>query len=224
MRRPPAGRQVSGGGVQTGGQGLGICALAAWLLDQGWLQPKVSYGYYPCHAEGDAVLVSDGVAIHRFDFPRQAGAPHLCIADFFKTAKEGGDIAGFFIVTIGARIGEETTKLYADNAYHDYLLLHGLSVEITDALAEYWHGVMRQELGIGQSSGAVEQAVVQSYQGSRYGFGYPACPDLEAHKPLFSMLRPEVIGVSLTENMQMVPEQTTSAIVAHHPQAKYFAV
>ena len=96
---------------------------------------------------------------------------------------------------------------------------------MTDALAEYWHGVMRREMGVGgtQAQNALG-AVTQNYQGSRYGFGYPACPDLEAHKPLFAFLKPEAIGITLTENMQMVPEQTTSAIVAHHPQAKYFAV
>lgn len=122
-------------------------------------------------------------------------------------------MAGFFVATIGATIGEEIAKLYEANAYHDYLMLHGFSVELSDALAEYWHRVMRLELGLEGDA-----------QGSRYGFGYPACPDLEAHTPLFAFLAPELIGISLTENMQMVPEQTTSALVAHHPQAKYFAI
>ena len=133
-------------------------------------------------------------------------------------------MAGFFVVTIGAQIGEETARLYQENAYHDYLMLHGFSVEVTDALAEYWHGVMRRELGIGGAPKDVQGAVTQEYQGSRYGFGYPACPDLDVHRPLFEFLKPEAIGITLTENMQMVPEQTTSAIVVHHPQAKYFAV
>jgi 5-methyltetrahydrofolate--homocysteine methyltransferase len=194
-------------------------------LAEGWIQAKVSYGYFPCHAEGDTLIVEAEGRNYVFAFPRQAEAPFLCIADYFKSAGAGGDVAGFFIVTIGDRIGEETGRLYRANAYHEYLLLHGFSVEVTDALAEYWHGVMRQELGIGfKVPGEGHSAVVQEYQGSRYGFGYPACPDLEAHRPLFAFLKPEALGISLTENMQMVPEQTTSAIVVHHPQAKYFAV
>ncbi len=115
--------------------------------------------------------------------------------------------------------GERTTE------YHDYLILHGFSVEVTDALAEYWHEAMRNELGIGREKPSRTTGyVTQEYQGSRYGFGYPACPDLEAHSPLFRLLAPERINVTLTETMEMVPEQTTSAIIAHHPQAKYFAV
>jgi len=199
--------------------------LVRKALAEGWIQPKVSYGYFPCRSEGESVIVVADGQEHRFAFPRQVEAPFLCIADYFKSAEAGGDIAGFFIVTIGGRIGEETSRLYQANAYHEYLLLHGFSVELTDALAEYWHGVMRRELGIGgQRPQDLHGAVTQDYQGSRYGFGYPACPDLDAHKPLFAFLKPEVIGIALTENMQMVPEQTTSAIVAHHPQAKYFAV
>jgi 5-methyltetrahydrofolate--homocysteine methyltransferase len=194
-------------------------------LAEGWLQPKVSYGYFRCHAEENTLLVEADGKEHLFSFPRQAEPPYLCIADYFKSAEAGGDIAGFFIVTIGERIGMETARLYQENAYHEYLLLHGFSVEVTDALAEYWHRRMRQEMGIGgKQSGNLHGAITQEYQGSRYGFGYPSCPDLEAHQPLFAFLKPEAIGISLTENMQMVPEQTTSAIVAHHSQAKYFAV
>ncbi|NLZ17657.1 MAG: dihydropteroate synthase [Desulfobulbaceae bacterium] len=199
--------------------------LCQQALDSGWIEPKVSYGYFRCRAEGDTLVVHDKEKEYNFSFPRQAEAPHLCIADYFKSEEEGGDIAAFFVVTIGPRFGEETAKLYAANAYHDYLMLHGLSVEITDALAEYWHAVIRRELGIGEmTQGQVTGAIIQNYQGSRYGFGYPACPDLEAHRPVFSLLKPEAIGVTLTESMLMVPEQTTSAIVVHHPQAKYFAV
>jgi len=194
-------------------------------LAEGWLQPKVSYGYFRAHAKENRLLVEAENQEHCFNFPRQAEAPFLCIADYFKSAAEGGDVAGFFVVTIGSRIGEEIAKLYEANAYHDYLMLHGFSVEVTDALAEYWHRMMRRELSIAlEGQEDAYGAVTQDYQGSRYGFGYPACPDLEAHKPLFAFLKPEGIGISLTENMQMVPEQTTSAIVAHHPQAKYFAV
>lgn len=199
--------------------------LCAQALEAGWIEPRVSYGYFPCHAEGESLLVEDGPQRYRFSFPRQTSAPHLCIADYFKGREEGGDIAAFFVVSIGPRFAEETARLYEANAYHDYLMLHGLSVEITDALAEYWHAVMRREWGIGEGiPRQVAGMITQNYQGSRYGFGYPACPDLEAQRPLFSLLRPEAIGISLTENMIMVPEQSTSAIVAHHPQAKYFAV
>ena len=193
-------------------------------IQENWLEPKVSYGYFPCVSEGETLVVEAEGTSFRFSFPRQSEPPFLCIADFFKSATAGSDLAGFFIVTIGNRIGEEIAKLYQASAYHDYLLLHGFSVEVTDALAEYWHGRMREELGIGNRQQDVHGAVIQDYQGSRYGFGYPACPDLDAHKPLFALLKPEGIGVTLTETMQMVPEQTTSAIVAHHPQAKYFAV
>ncbi|MBT4823435.1 MAG: 5-methyltetrahydrofolate--homocysteine methyltransferase, partial [Lentisphaerae bacterium] len=194
-------------------------------VEDALIQPQVAYGYFPCRSEGDALIVIDGTQEHVFTFPRQEDPPHLCIADYFRTAEEGGDVAGFFVVTIGPNISEATHELYDANAYHDYLMLHGFSVEITDALAEYWHEMMREELGfVGDSPDTLTGYAVQEYRGSRYGFGYPACPDLDAHKPMFDMLKPEKIGVSLTEQMEMVPEQTTSAIIAHHPQAKYFAV
>jgi len=194
-------------------------------LSEGLLQPRVAYGYFRCYSEGDALLVeSDGETL-RFDFPRQALPPHLCIADYYRTREEGGDIAAFFVVTIGERIAEETKRLFEADSYHDYLMLHGFSVEVTDALAEYWHEVMRRELGIAKDQPSdMTGYVTQGYQGSRYGFGYPACPDLDAHEMLFQLLRPEEIGVTLTETMEMVPEVSTSAIIAHHPQAKYFAV
>ncbi len=199
--------------------------LVEQSLEENLLVPKITYGYFPCYSQGETVYVeADGIA-HSFVFPRQLAIPHLCIADYFKTKEQGGDIAGFFIVTIGDKIGPETARLYESDSYHDYLMLHGFSVEVTDALAEYWHVKMRVELGIGDESKLGQGgAINQDYQGSRYGFGYPSCPDLDLHEPLFAFLKPEKIGISLTENMQMVPEQTTSAIVVHHPQAKYFAV
>ncbi|NLX18110.1 MAG: dihydropteroate synthase [Desulfobulbus sp.] len=190
-----------------------------------WLQPRISYGYFTCHAIENKLVIEADEQEYIFSFPRQKDAPFLCIADYFKSAEEGGDVAGFFVATIGSQIGVEIAKLYAANAYHDYLLLHGFSVEITEALTEYWHKIMRQELGIeAEREGESDSGLVQRYQGSRYGFGYAASPDLDAHKSLFSLLRPEGVGISLTENMQMVPEQSTSAIVVHHPQAKYFSV
>ncbi len=234
-------------------------ALKTRCLDEGLLDPKVAYGYYSCRSDGDAVVVSDDRGERVFRFPRQKEPPHLCIADYFRTADEGGDVAGFFVATVGDRIGRATRELFEGNSYRDYLLLHALSVELTDALAEYWHERMRRELGIGgegpmsmdgqvpreartaecrggqddrerRAQDAQERPagftgyVVQEYRGSRYGFGYPACPDLDAHRDVFALLEPEAIGVTLTESMEMVPEQSTSAIVVHHPQAKYFAV
>ncbi len=194
-------------------------------IEEHWLAPKAAYGYFHGFAKDDTVYVRDGDRIHAFPFPRQSEPPHLCIADFFKTEEEGGDVVGFFVVTIGDAMDRLTHELYKADRYHDYLIAHGFGVEVTDALAEYWHAVMRRELGIaGQEPSEIAGFVTQNYQGSRYGFGYPACPDLEAHRPVFELLRPEALGITLTENMQMVPEQTTSAIVAHHPQAKYFAV
>ncbi len=194
-------------------------------LEEKLVTLKIAYGYFPCSSEGDGIVVTDGSQCHRFAFPRQAEPPHLCIADFFKTQAEGSDLAGFFVVSIGDEIAHRIQTLYETNQYHDYLMLHGFSVELTDALAEYWHVIMRRELGIASSEPDNPGGfVIQTYQGSRYGFGYPACPDLDAHKPVFAMLHPERIGITLTETMQMIPEQSTSAIIVHHPQAKYFAV
>jgi 5-methyltetrahydrofolate--homocysteine methyltransferase len=194
-------------------------------LAEGLLQPKAAYGYFRCYSEGDTVYVENGAEVMAFEFPRQASPPHLCIADYYRTREEGGDVAAFFVVTIGEKIAVETKRFFEADAYHDYLMLHGFSVEVTDALAEYWHEVMRRELGIAAEKPTdMTGYVTQGYQGSRYGFGYPACPDLDAHLMLFKLLEPEKIGVTLTETMEMVPEVSTSAIIAHHPQAKYFAV
>ncbi|MHC5172375.1 MAG: vitamin B12 dependent-methionine synthase activation domain-containing protein, partial [Planctomycetota bacterium] len=194
-------------------------------VDEKLIEPKITYGYFKCFSQDNSVIVKDHGADYEFEFPRQDFDPGLCIADFFKPEKDGGDIAGFFVVTIGEAIGKAAKELFEKDAYHDYLMLHGFGVEVTDALAEYWHEVMRVEMGISeQRPDNMTGYVSQQYQGSRYGFGYPACPDLGAHEHVFKLLKPEQIGVTLTENMEMVPEQTTSAIVAHHPQAKYFAV
>ncbi|RJP21248.1 MAG: hypothetical protein C4529_07700 [Deltaproteobacteria bacterium] len=192
---------------------------------EGVLSPKVAYGWFRCHSEGDALVVEDGGRSFRFPFPRQKNPPHLCIADYFRTGEEGGDVAGFFVATVGEEVGRAARERFASDRYHDYLMLHAFGVEATDALAEYWHERMRVELGIDSGHpDSFSGYVVQEYRGSRYGFGYPACPDLSAHIAVFDLLDPGKIGVSLTESMEMVPEQTTSAIVVHHPQAKYFAV
>ncbi len=199
--------------------------MKAQCLQSQLIRPRAAYGYFRCFSrDNDVVLDTEEGAIV-CPFPRQAMAPHLCIADYFKREDEGGDVAGFFVVTIGEAIRQETQRLYEQDNYHDYLILHGLSVEITDALAEYWHEIMRRELGFAAAKpDGVTGYVHQPYQGSRYGFGYPACPDMAIHQPLWRLLQPEGIGVTLTESMEMVPEQSTSAIVVHHPQAKYFAV
>ncbi len=199
--------------------------LVAELVDQRLLNLKVAYGYFHCHRDENVVVVEHEGAIHRFDFPRQSEPPFRCIADYFKPAPAGGDLVAFFVATAGEEIATRIKALYEADSYHDYLMLHALSVEITDALAEYWHAVMRRELGIAANEpDSLTGFVSQQYQGSRYGFGYPSCPDLGAHVPVFALLQPERIGVTLTDNMEMVPEQSTSAIVVHHPQAKYFAV
>jgi 5-methyltetrahydrofolate--homocysteine methyltransferase len=199
--------------------------IKAEALAEGLLQPQVAYGYFNCRSEGDELVLEDSGRDYRFGFPRQGFAPNLCISDFFRSREEGGDLAGLFVVTLGPQLAEKTRALYEADHYKDYLLWHGFGVELTDALAEYWHMQMRRELGIAQGEPKdVAGYVVQQYRGSRYGFGYPACPNLELQRPTFELLRPERIGVSLTENCEMVPEMTTSALVAHHPQAKYFAV
>ncbi len=189
------------------------------------IQPRVVTGCFRCRSEGDTLFVEKEGREISFSFPRQAGSPHLCIADFFKTGKDGGDVVAFFVATIGERLGREAKRLFEGDEYRDYLLLHALGVEVTEALAEYWHGEIRNELGIGAKHPRRPGGrAAREYQGSRYGFGYSACPDLDAQMPVFKLLDPATIGVRLTEGMEMVPEMTISAIVAHHPQARYFAV
>ncbi len=198
--------------------------LKKQALEEGWLQPQVVYGYFDCFSREDELIVVAEDGDRSFSFPRQGQAPFLCISDYFRNVEEGRDKVGFFVVTIGDKLAQITQELYANDSYHDYLMLHGLGVELTDALAEYWHEVMRVEMGIQEGQVDMQAYVAQGYQGSRFGFGYPSCPDLGAHLPVFELLKPEEIGVTLTESFEMVPEMTTSAIVSHHPQAKYFAV
>ncbi|QEN09681.1 5-methyltetrahydrofolate--homocysteine methyltransferase [Oceanispirochaeta crateris] len=195
------------------------------FLHEGLIDPKAAYGYFSCESRDDHLVMFHNDREFDYGFPRQAEAPFLCLSDYYKSAEEGGDVAGLFVVTIGDEVSKRTAELYEADAYHDYLMLHAFSVEVTDALAEYWHKRMRQELGITSTEPeSIHGYVTQQYQGSRYGFGYPSCPDISAHGLLFDMLDPSRIGITLTENFEMVPEQSTSALVAHHPQAKYFAV
>jgi 5-methyltetrahydrofolate--homocysteine methyltransferase len=202
-----------------------LSAFEKRAVDNAIGDANAAYGWFRCHRDGDTLVLRTETTTHRLVFPRQSFPPHLCISDFFRSEAEGGDVAGLFVVTLGSLLAEEIKSLYDQDSYHDYLMLHGFSVELTDALAEHWHAVMRRELGITENEPQTPQEyATQHYRGSRYGFGYPACPDLDAHKVVFELLRPERIGVTLTENMEMVPELTTSAIVVHHPQAKYFSV
>ncbi|MDP8970249.1 MAG: methionine synthase [Actinomycetota bacterium] len=192
------------------------------------LVPQVVYGYFPCNAEGNDVLVYDGpdsdTIAARFAFPRQSHGRLLCIADFFRPV-EGGerDVIAFHCVTMGARVSTRAAQLFAEDRYSDYLYLHGLGVEMAEALAEYWHKRIRAELGIdGDDADEVEELFKQGYRGSRYSFGYSACPDLEARKPLFDLLDAGRLGLELSEEFQLVPEQSTDALIVHHPEAKYF--
>jgi len=206
--------------------------LRAWLervqADR-VLEAAVVYGYFPCVSKGEdlVVLSEEGEERARFSFPRQRRDRRLCLADFFRdeaeVAASGPDVVAFTIVTMGARVGEAAGELFARDAYRDYLELHGLSVQLTEALAECWHARIRDELGIGGADGPREAQVRgQAYRGARYSWGYPACPNLEDQAALVPLLAPQRIGVSLTEEFQLTPEQSTSALVLHHPEAVYF--
>jgi 5-methyltetrahydrofolate--homocysteine methyltransferase len=203
--------------------------LKARAKKDGLIVPAISYGYFECNSAGQDVILykpESREELARFSFPRQKKAPFLCIADFFLPADSGAaDIIALQIATVGRRAHEESMRLYEAGDYKDYLLFHGLSVETAEALAEYWHLVIRRELGIDAEDGrGIKDFVVQKYRGSRYSFGYPSCPDLSQNRLLCALVDSESIGVTITEEDEMVPEQTTSAFIVHHPQAKYFNV
>jgi 5-methyltetrahydrofolate--homocysteine methyltransferase len=203
--------------------------LEAEIISSGLFEPKVVWGYYPAHSEGNDLIVyrADNAKQEtlRFTFPRQREGRKLCISDFF-TGKSSGkmDVIGLSLVTIGPKASLETQRLFEAGEYTKYLYLHGLSVETAEALAEYHHKLMREELGIsGEDSPHIRDLFHQKYRGSRYSFGYPACPNLEDQTKLFALLHPEEnVGVKLTTGFLLDPEQSTSAIVVHHPLAKYF--
>jgi 5-methyltetrahydrofolate--homocysteine methyltransferase len=203
-------------------------ALKASCRDEGILVPRVVYGYFPCQSSGEDLIIYDPEhpdrEVERFTFPRQAGRKHLCISDFFRSTDSGErDVIGMSCVTVGDRASERAKELFESDRYTDYLYLHGLGVECAEALAEYWHKRMRAEMGIDADDSAdIRGLFQQKYRGSRYSFGYPACPDMSDQEKLFRLLDPGRIGCHLTENWQIDPEQSTSAIVVHHPQAKYF--
>jgi 5-methyltetrahydrofolate--homocysteine methyltransferase len=190
------------------------------------LTPKLVYGYYQCQSEGNDLIVYDQGKEVRFTFPRQPAGKHLCLADYFASRESGRmDTVAFQLVTVGRRASVYSHELFKSDNYSDYLYFHGLSVESAEALAEFWHKRIREELGIaGADSPDLSRLFHQQYQGSRYSFGYPACPRLEDQEKLFTLLDPARIDVELSEEFQLEPEQSTSAIIVHHPEAKYFSI
>ncbi|RIK68620.1 MAG: methionine synthase [Planctomycetota bacterium] len=200
------------------------------------LVPQVVYGYWPACSEGNDLVIFEPPAqgqapalkreIARFTFPRQSEPPYWCLADFWRPLAGGEfDVAAFQIVTVGRRASDVAREWFAQNRFRDYLHLHGLSVEAAEALAEYMHKQVRMELGIsGQDAREVRRLFQQGYQGSRYSFGYPACPNLEDQAKLWPLLEPGRVGITLSDEFQLDPEQSTSAIITHHPEARYFNV
>ncbi|QES39677.1 methionine synthase [Streptomyces venezuelae] len=190
------------------------------------LEAAVVHGYFRCVSKGeDLILLDEAGAEHtRFTFPRQPRGRRLCLADFFRPEESGEiDVVGLQVVTVGSKIGEATAELFAADSYRDYLELHGLSVQLAEALAEYWHARVRAELGINAGDPDDIAGMFRTqYQGCRYSLGYPACPDLADRAKIAALLRPERIGVHLSEEFQLHPEQSTDALVLHHPQASYF--
>jgi 5-methyltetrahydrofolate--homocysteine methyltransferase len=218
--------------------------LRAWMdriQTEGLLEAAVVYGYFPAVSDGDDLVILHhgpegatdggsggvpGTERMRFTFPRQARDRHLCLSDFVASKESGKiDVVPFQLVTMGNRVSEVANAIYAKNEYRDYLELHGLSVQLTEALAEFWHARVREELGFGaEDPSEVEGLFKLDYRGARYSFGYPACPKLEDRVKLVELLKPEAIGVTLSEELQLHPEQSTDAMVLHHPEAKYFSV
>jgi 5-methyltetrahydrofolate--homocysteine methyltransferase len=223
--------------------------LRMWLdrmHTEGLLGAAVVYGYFPCWSEGDELVILDPTGLneagpkplehgweptelHRLAFPRQHRDRFLCLADFFRPreavlAEGRPDVVAFHVATMGTPVSEAAAKLFEANAYREYVELHGLGVQLTEALAEYWHARVRAELGIDaeDASDRVQLVTKQSYQGERYSFGYPACPDVEQQTVIMSLLDPSRIGVELSEEFQLHPEQSTSALIVHHPEASYY--
>ena len=192
------------------------------------LAPVAAYGYWRCIPEGNTLVLLDpkdeGKTAARFTFPRQRGKKNLCITDFFRQDGEP-DVVALQVVTVGQRCSEVAREWFAADRYQDYLHLHGLSVEAAEGLAELIHKQIRGELGIaGDDAREMREMFKQGYRGSRYSFGYPACPNLEDQAILLDLLGAQKLGITLSEEFQLEPEQSTSALVCHHPRAKYFSV
>jgi 5-methyltetrahydrofolate--homocysteine methyltransferase len=196
--------------------------------EQDLLIPQVAWGYFAANAEGDdLVLWTDEtrrIELERFAFPRQNKEPWLCIADFFRPVESGDlDYAAFQLVTMGPAVSEAAAVLFGEDRYSEYLRLHGLGVEMAEALAEYWHRRIREEWGFADEDGPSLLGLFrQQYRGGRYSWGYPACPDLEDNAKVVDLLGGDRIGVVVSDGFQLHPEQTTDAIICHHPRAKYF--
>jgi len=196
----------------------------------GWLEAAVVYGYFPCVSDGNDLIIlhhegpDKGKERTRFSFPRQSRDRRLCLSDFFAPIDSGRtDVVAFHVVTMGNTVSKAANELFAADKYREYLELHGLSVQLTEALAEHWHARIREEMSVRNMDAPDLQGILdQGYRGSRYSFGYPACPDIEQQTQLCELLEPERIGVELSEEFQLHPEQSTSAIIVHHPEAKYF--
>jgi 5-methyltetrahydrofolate--homocysteine methyltransferase len=211
---------------------------------------KVVYGYFPVHSEGDDVVVlhhaddPDGVLGTkgllapdgasgpigqerlRFTFPRQRRDRHLNLADFIKPKDSGLiDVLPIQLVTVGAEVDKHTAKLFEANAYREYMELHGLAMQLTEALAEYWHARIRAELGFGaEDPKDIDGFFDLKYRGARFSLGYPACPEMEDRRKIMELLKPERLDIELSEELMLNPEQSTDAFVFHHPEAKYFSV
>lgn len=193
------------------------------------LKPRVKWGYFPCASEGnDLIIYQDDLRTERlrFSFPRQRDLRRQCLADFFlPTGADRLDTVGFHVVTVGEDVAKLERELFAAGEFQDYLFVHGMGVETAEALAEYWHRQIRFEMGIADVEPDEMRLLFSArYHGARYSFGYPACPNLEDQGKLFELLEPQEIGLQLSEEYMLVPEQSTSAIIVHHPEAKYFNI
>lgn len=196
---------------------------------EGAFAPKVVYGYFPAQSEGNDLIIYGedcATAVARFTFPRQSTDRRLCLSDFFAATDSGRmDYAAFQLVTAGSEVSRLERELFANGEYQDYLYVHGMGVETAEALAEWFHRYIRHEWGFGsEDADEIRLLFSTKYRGCRYSFGYPACPNIEDQAKLFKLIEPERIGVELTDEFMLVPEQSTSAIVCHHPEAKYFNI
>jgi 5-methyltetrahydrofolate--homocysteine methyltransferase len=227
--------------------------LRYWLdkiLAEGILDASVAYGYFPVYSDGNQVVVLNhgddpngvlgrpgllapdggfgalGKERLRFEFPRQRRDRHLCLADFVRSKESGQiDVLPIQLVTVGSSVDNFTAKLFKENSYREYMELHGLAMQLTEALAEYWHSRIRAELGFGnEDPSQVSDFFDLKYRGARFSLGYPACPEMEDRRKVVELLKPERLGVELSEELQLHPEQSTDAFVFHHPEAKYFSV